>query len=311
VKTSHGIEYKIFHDEHPGASVKVGDYLQMHIAQYIETDKGDSLLNDTRIKEVEPIIEQLNPSMPEEYKKMLTEMKVNDSLVFKQLVDSMFAGNEQYMPPFMKKGKHFTTTVKLLRIFKNQEEIETYQKEMAVPIIRNNYKTLDDYFQKNNIDKSQIDTTTLGVLMLIKTPGTGNIIDTNNVVKVNYTGKLINGTVFDSNVGGDKNREPLPVNLTSNPALGGQLIPGWIDAIKYMRMGTKATIYIPSPLGYGNKQMGKDIKPNSILIFDMEIVDVKNRTQAEAEYKQKMEERQARQQKFLDSLKNLQPKTQP
>jgi len=203
----------------------------------------------------------------------------------------------------MKKGKLFTTTVKLFHVYKNQAEIDG-------PIIQSNYKTLDEYFNKNKIDKSKLDTSKLGVIMMIENAGTGNIIDTNNVVKVIYTGKLLDGKVFDSNkdVAG---REPITVNLTSDQSLGGQLIPGWTDAIKSMKMGTKATIYIPSPLGYGSQQMGADIKPNSILIFDMEVVEVKSKAEAINEKEKKMAERQASQKRYLDSLSRLQPQKTP
>lgn len=304
-KEGHGLLYQIIGSNRQGAPVQNGYILQMHIAQYIQTAKGDSLLSDTRTKNIDPITEKLDPAtMPGEYIRILSQIKENDSLIVRQLVDSMFAGNEQYMPPFMKKGKYFTTTVKLFKIYKNQQEIDG-------PIIQANYKTLDDYFTKNKIDKSKIDTSKTGVLMLITNPGSGSTIDTNNVVKVMYTGKLIDGKVFDSNMDATKGREPITVNLTSDPSLGGPLIPGWIDAIKSMKMGTKATIFIPSPLGYGNQQMGADIKPNSILIFDMEIVEVKSKAQAQQEEAKKMAERQARQKRYLDSLSRLQPKKTP
>jgi len=304
-KETHGVYFKIIKSNNAGRQAQKGYILQMHIAQFIQTDRGDSLLNNTRNKGNEPITETLDPlRMPAEYIRILSQLKENDSLIIRQTVDSMFVGNEMYKPPFMKNGKLFTTTVKLYHVYKSQDEIDG-------PIIQSNYKTLDDYFNKNKIDKNKLDTSKLGVIMLITQPGSGAVIDTNNVVKVMYTGKLLDGKIFDSNMDTTKGREPITVNLTSDPSLGGPLIPGWIDAIKSMKMGTKASIYIPSPLGYGNQQMGADIKPNSILIFDMEIVEVKSRALAELEKKQKMIEREARQKKYLDSLSRLQPKKTP
>ena len=68
--------------------------------------------------------------------------------------------------------------------------------------------------------------------------------------------------------------------MTNDPMLGQGVIPGWTDGLKLLNKGAKAKFYIPSSLAYGAQGAGQDIKPNEILVFDIEVVDILNRTQA-------------------------------
>ncbi|MFM7817636.1 MAG: FKBP-type peptidyl-prolyl cis-trans isomerase, partial [Verrucomicrobiota bacterium] len=84
-------------------------------------------------------------------------------------------------------------------------------------------------------------------------------------VKVHYHGTLPDGSVFDSSV--DRG-EPV-----SFPVDG--VIPGWTEALQLMKEGAKWQLFIPSDLAYGERGAGKDIVPNSTLIFDIELLSVK------------------------------------
>lgn len=85
-------------------------------------------------------------------------------------------------------------------------------------------------------------------------------------VSVHYTGKLENGTVFDSSAGGD----PLTFVLGS-----GQLIPGFEQGVVGMQVGGQRVITIPPALAYGEQGVSNSIPPNSALVFELELVDVK------------------------------------
>lgn len=84
-------------------------------------------------------------------------------------------------------------------------------------------------------------------------------------VKVHYEGKLIDGTVFDSSI---KRGEP-----TEFPV--GGVIPGWTEALQRMKVGDKWQVFIPPNLAYGERGGGPDIGPNQLLIFEVELLDVK------------------------------------
>jgi FKBP-type peptidyl-prolyl cis-trans isomerase len=96
--------------------------------------------------------------------------------------------------------------------------------------------------------------------------GTGAEAVPGKTVSVYYTGKLEDGTVFDSNVG----KTPM-----SFPVGAGQMIPGFDQGVQGMKVGGKRTITIPPSLGYGEQGYGGVIPPNATLIFEVELADVK------------------------------------
>jgi FKBP-type peptidyl-prolyl cis-trans isomerase len=98
-------------------------------------------------------------------------------------------------------------------------------------------------------------------------------------VKIHYAGYLLNGKYFDSSMekvvkeqglNGQPPFEPIELN-----AARGEVIPGWDEAMQLMNKGSKMTVYIPSTLAYGPNKRSADIIENSILVFDMEMVDIK------------------------------------
>jgi len=102
-----------------------------------------------------------------------------------------------------------------------------------------------------------------GLYYMITLTGTGTAPTTASTVEVKYKGSLVNGTVFDQT----------DADETFTYALSG-LILGWQIGIPLMKEGGKATLFIPSRLGYGESNMGT-IPPNSVLIFEIELIDVK------------------------------------
>ena len=94
--------------------------------------------------------------------------------------------------------------------------------------------------------------------------GTGAKPSANDKVKCHYHGTLINGTVFDSSV---QRGEPATFGVS-------QVIPGWIEALQLMPVGSKWRLFIPSNLAYGEHGAGDVIEPNSTLIFDVELLDI-------------------------------------
>ena len=120
------------------------------------------------------------------------------------------------------------------------------------------------FLEKNKSEEGVI-TTESGLQYLVITSGSGISPTGTDTVRVHYTGTLLDGTVFDSSV---ERGEPAEFVVDG-------VIPGWTEALKLMKMGDKWKLFIPSDLAYGPQQRSEDITPNSTLIFEVELLDVK------------------------------------
>lgn len=121
---------------------------------------------------------------------------------------------------------------------------------------------LNSYIKEQNIT---VKPTASGLYYIETLKGTGPRAESGKKVKVHYTGKLLDGTKFDSSL--DRN-EPFTFTLGQ-----GQVIPGWDEGVALMNAGGKATLIIPSAIAYKDRDMGV-IKPYSTLVFDVELLDV-------------------------------------
>lgn len=118
-------------------------------------------------------------------------------------------------------------------------------------------------FLDENGKRVEVRTTASGLQYEVLKEGTGLQPTAADQVTVHYTGKLIDGTVFDSSV---ERGEPATFGVT-------QVIPGWVEALQLMKEGAKYRLFIPSQLAYGPNGAGP-IAPNSTLIFDVELIKV-------------------------------------
>ena len=140
-----------------------------------------------------------------------------------------------------------------------QKELEQKQVDAAKNTVSTN-----DQFLAENAKKPGVITTASGLQYKIIKEGTGAHPTATSMVKVHYKGQLVDNTVFDNSY--DRG-EPIEFQLN-------QVIPGWTEGLQLMKEGGKATLYIPSNLGYGEQTAGS-IPPNSVLIFDVELIKVK------------------------------------
>lgn len=119
-------------------------------------------------------------------------------------------------------------------------------------------------FLEENGKRVEVNVTPSGLQYEVLEEGTGKQPSAGDNVTVHYTGKLIDGTVFDSSV--DRGA-PATFGVT-------QVIPGWVEALQMMKEGAKWRLFIPSNLAYGPNGAGNIIGPNSTLIFDVELIKV-------------------------------------
>ena len=124
-------------------------------------------------------------------------------------------------------------------------------------------RTDGEAFLKANAKKDSVKTTPSGLQYKVLTMGTGETPTATDKVKVNYEGKLIDGTVFDSSY--QRNQ---PATFGCN-----QVIKGWTEALTMMPVGSTWELYIPQELGYGSREAGK-IPPFSTLIFKVELLEI-------------------------------------
>ena len=119
-------------------------------------------------------------------------------------------------------------------------------------------------FLESNKKNAGVITTASGLQYKVITAGTGKTPASTDNVSVHYTGKLIDGTEFDSSV---KRGQPANFGVT-------QVIRGWTEALQLMKEGDKWMLYIPYDLAYGERGSGAQIPPYSTLIFEVELIKV-------------------------------------
>lgn len=142
-------------------------------------------------------------------------------------------------------------------------EMEARQKEAASKMAEVNSKAGEAFLAENG-KRVEVRTTPSGLQYEVLTEGDGPQPSADDQVEVHYTGKFIDGTVFDSSV--DRG-QPATFGVT-------QVIPGWVEALQLMKAGSKWRLFIPSALAYGPNGVPGTIGPNQTLIFDVELIKV-------------------------------------
>ena len=146
----------------------------------------------------------------------------------------------QYKPQILQKYQEDARIISQRRENEQKEYLADFQKEKGVKVLDN------------------------GAMMKLSRPGKGKSPKADGTATVHYTGTLINGTKFDSSR--DRN-QPFTTRLTD-------VIPCWTKALQQMKPGARAQVVCPADTAYGNRPVGP-IPPNSVLVFDIEVTDVK------------------------------------
>ncbi|WP_345948684.1 FKBP-type peptidyl-prolyl cis-trans isomerase [Mucilaginibacter sp. PAMB04274] len=282
IKTPKGALYTIVKQGN-GAKVKQGDVITFQFSQ--KTDK-DSLLGSS-FQMGRPAKAQVQPSKNvADLMEVFSLLSVNDSVLVRVPTDSIFTGMEDKRPPFLPKGSYMNFGIKL-------EKIQTYDEAMAEAKVemekaRAEQTAMMEKWRKEEVpsinayvaDKKLTPLSTAsGLRYLVTAPGNGPKPKAYDTVVVNYTGRLLDGKVFDSSLAEvakaaaleqtGRNYEPIKFLLGN-----GEVIPGWDEGLLLLNEGAKATFIIPSALAYGERGSAPVIRPFSPLVFDVELVKI-------------------------------------
>ena len=124
-----------------------------------------------------------------------------------------------------------------------------------------------------NAKREGVVTTASGLQYEVITKGDGPTPTANDVVSVHYEGRLVDGTVFDSSI-----QRGSPIDLPVNG-----VIAGWVEALQLMHVGEKVQLFMPSDLAYGEQSPSPAIPPNSVLVFDLELLGIKDAAATQAQ----------------------------
>jgi len=144
-----------------------------------------------------------------------------------------------------------------------QEFLQTYFQNVTIREAAENKEEGEKFLEENG-KRTGVVTTASGLQYEVITEGTGKKPTLSDKVSVHYHGTLIDGTVFDSSV--DRG-QPAEFGVT-------QVISGWTEGLQLMPVGSKYTLWIPAELAYGENGMGGAIKPNSTLVFEVELLSI-------------------------------------
>lgn len=247
-QTESGLLYKFEVENKDARSPKPDDFLYLSLSY--RTD------NDSIVFEEREINDIMRPSV---YSADLYEayglMHEGDVATFVLKADSFFINMMQIrdLPAFILPETMMEFHIKLNKI-KSLPEFEQEETQM-----------ITKYVSDNNIQVQPLES---GLYFIETQAGTGAKVDTGKTIKINYTGKLLDGTVFDSSLG--EGREPMEFVLQE-----GMMIKGFTEGLLLMKDKGKATLLMPSKIAYGPGHPQSPIPPYSPLLFEVEILEVK------------------------------------
>lgn len=269
-KNQNGLYYQFF-NQNEGEMPQVGDLLEVSICCMV--NDSTPLIPNTR-----NIMKLQEPAFPGDINEGLAMMHKGDSASFIVNIDSTFKYlfGQPTLPAEFNATDVMRFEVKVNDFYPEKVYAQNYANDVKnrnaerVATLKNDYpeetakaaNALAAYLAKNNIVAEPTET---GLYYVVTEEGNGEHPEVGKPVTMHYTGKLLDGTVFDSSV---ERGEPFQFVLGV-----GQVIPGWDEGVQLMSKGEKGVLYIPYYLGYGERQAGDKIVPFSNLIFDVELID--------------------------------------
>ena len=253
-KATNGVYYTITKANPNGRVMTLGDTVRLHYVISRLDDKPDSKVDSSSVLKNQPFTFYNNGGNTNIFLKMLPLMREGEQATF--ILPSTLAGDSQRFPN-LPANSPVRCDISYMKIY--SEEV-----------------TIDEYVAKNKInvtEKVELISSLTGYknyLRYIRVKDGAADVITGKVAKLKYTGRLLNGFVFDSNVSRTD---------SLNYTIGGtnSLVQGFAAGVAKMKLGEKATFIFASGLGYGRTGSGARVPGESTLIFDVEMVALKDK----------------------------------
>lgn len=274
-----GMLYNIRTDK-AGPTIKPGDFISLNL---ILKNEGDSVLGSTY---------DLGRPVPQIMEKEVRKGDVSsaflllsegDSATVKLAVDSLFKKGAPRPPGI--KGKYLIYEIKVEKVIPRgnqsdpvfQAHVTDYFKAQSEIIKKKEPAQIKKYVDDK---KLQLTTTASGLQYKINTPGSGPKVVAGDTAVVNYTGRLLNGKLFDTNIKDDAKTDPKiydarrtyePIKV---PVGEGRVIAGWDEGLQLLNKGAKATYVIPSNIAYGEQGYPPRIGSFAPITFEVELLNI-------------------------------------
>jgi len=265
--TPSGVQYRII-DAHNGPKPKEGDFLKLQMRSIVIGDSTRDTVQDTYTKGGPvPIALQKVSGERFDFIEPLYLFSAGDSVELVVPVDSL---QPMQRPPFAKKGDKIHVFLKVYAV-QTKEQMEADMKQQEAEQNAKEEKAIQDYLTKNHLTANK---TEKGVYVVTQDEGNGARPLAGQTVKVDYTGKSLEGKPFDSSTDTSAQTMHHPLQPLSFAVGSGQMIPGFDDGILQLKKGAKATLIIPSSLAWGARGQAPVIEPNEVVVFDVHLLDI-------------------------------------
>lgn len=272
-ETPGGLKYKIIRTAN-GTALREGEYVVLNMEYYYS---GDSLLYSSIVRGM-PVTMLYDDSVWNKSGQVyegFSMLKVGDSAIFMvQCEDLYLKSFRMPVPAGLNPKETITFRVGVAAtmdaqefkeyqgrlVIRRQEEREKRQSEQLIE----DTAIIDRYLEEKNIIPMESES---GLRYVVNKQSRGPKPKQGEIVVINYKGMLLDGTVFESSEIAGKPYE-FPVG-------NGVIIKGWDEGVSMMPEGSTYTFYLPSPLAYGDRNISNIIKPNTILVYEVELVEVK------------------------------------
>lgn len=256
-KADSGLLYK-FHEKNTTRKAEIGDYITVEM-RYRTNE--DSLLFDGKGETIP--LELIAPVFPGDINEALAMMSKGDSATFVIRADSFLLKNAQLtrLPDFIDEDSRIIFDIRMHNM-QSLDELKVEKEKARIEGLKKEKDLINSYILENNISVNQ-EISGLYYVPIIQ--GSGQQAAAGQRVSVHYSGKFLDGTLFDSSYSRGK---PIEFELGR-----GYVIDGWEEGIAKMKKGGKALLLVPSELGYGEGR--GQIPPYTPLVFEVELIDVK------------------------------------